>query len=98
MAGSVAGGASGRVMNSFGTSNLGISTAVTAVFGGLASKASGGSFADGAVSAAFTYLFNDAAKRGQSSVHLLTARGVQFGISNVGKHSALLVSSTQGTI
>ncbi len=62
VAGSVAGGASGRVMNSFGTSNLGISTAVTAVFGGLASKASGGSFEDGAVSAAFTYLFNDAAE------------------------------------
>lgn len=98
VAGSVAGGASGRVMNSFGTSNLGTSTTVTAIFGGLASKASGGSFEDGAVSAAFTYLFNDAAKRGQSSVHLLTARGVQFGISNVGKHSALLVSSTQGTI
>ena len=62
VAGSVAGGASGRVMNSFGTSNLGTSTTVTAIFGGLASKASGGSFADGAVSAAFTHLFNDGKK------------------------------------
>ena len=59
VAGSVAGGASGRVMGSLGVaSNVGSRTAVAGIFGGLAAKASGGSFADGAVSAAFTHLFN----------------------------------------
>ena len=60
VAGSVAGGASGRVMGSLGVaSNVGSRTAVAGIFGGLAAKASGGSFEDGAVSAAFTHLFND---------------------------------------
>ena len=59
VAGSVAGGASGRVMGSLGVaSNVGSRTAVAGIFGGLAAKASGGSFEDGAVSAAFTHLFN----------------------------------------
>ena len=59
VAGSVAGGASDSVMGSLGVaSNVGSRTAVAGIFGGLAAKASGGSFADGAVSAAFTHLFN----------------------------------------
>ncbi len=33
-------------------------TAIAAVFGGLAAEATGGSFEDGAMSAAFTHLFN----------------------------------------
>ncbi len=61
---SVACNASDRVMGSLGVaSNVGSSTAIASVFGGLASEASGGSFVDGAVSAAFTHLFNHKAGR-----------------------------------
>ena len=67
--GSVAGGASGRVMGSLGVaSNVGSLTAVAGIFGGLAAKASGGSFEDGAVSAAFTHLFNDEAAMSQAEL------------------------------
>ena len=46
-------------MTKLGISTLGVRTTITSVFGGLASKASGGSFRDGAISAAFVHLFND---------------------------------------
>ena len=36
-------------------------TTVSAVFGGLAARATGGSFEDGAMAAAFSHLFNDEA-------------------------------------
>ena len=93
VAGSVAGGASGRVMGSLGVaSNVGSLTAVAGIFGGLAAKASGGSFEDGAVSAAFTHLFNYEAGRSKSFVHLLTVKDGKY------PHSALVVETPKGSV
>ncbi|QLQ32202.1 MAG: hypothetical protein HZT40_12090 [Candidatus Thiothrix singaporensis] len=54
--GSVAGGLA------HGVGSAVSSTLVAAVFGGLAAEASGGSFSDGALSAAMVHLFNDEVK------------------------------------
>ena len=60
MVGAVAGGLSpAGDMLAQGVGNIVSRSVVAAVFGGLAAQASGGSFADGALSAAMVHLFND---------------------------------------
>jgi hypothetical protein len=62
--GGVIGKASGVATNGIGGASpmaITLRTVTAAVFGGLASEATGGSFADGALSAALTHLFNDEA-------------------------------------
>ncbi|UJS23592.1 RHS repeat domain-containing protein [Thiothrix winogradskyi] len=60
MVGAVAGGLSpAGDMLAHGGGNIVSRSVIAAVFGGLAAQASGGSFADGALSAAMVHLFND---------------------------------------
>lgn len=62
--GAIVGGLSpAGVMTQSGIGNTLSRTVIASVFGGLASQATGGSFADGAMSAAFAHLFNDEAAR-----------------------------------
>lgn len=68
IAGSIGAGMSARVMGALGANSTVFTRTMTAaVFGGLAAKATGGSFEDGAIAAAFTHLFNQEARTGGST-------------------------------
>jgi hypothetical protein len=64
--GGIGGSAAGRMMGGIQGISAGAvmaRTVVSAVFGGLAARATGGSFEDGAMAAAFRHLFNEEAGR-----------------------------------
>ena len=76
MVGAVAGGLSpAGDMLAQGVGNIVSRSVIAAVFGGLAAQASGGSFADGALSAAMVHLFNDEARRFPSPQELMKNLG-----------------------
>jgi len=58
------------------TGAIAVRTAVASVFGGLASKATGGSFHDGAVNAAMVHLFNAEAQKQFEHLKAENRRGV----------------------
>ncbi|MBK8455198.1 MAG: RHS repeat-associated core domain-containing protein [Thiofilum sp.] len=79
--GGIIGKASGVATSGMGgTSGMAITlrTVTAAVFGGLASEATGGSFADGALSAALTHLFNEEGAQWWEDNYSLS----QFGLHN----------------
>jgi hypothetical protein len=62
-AGALSAGVSAGATPFYSTGSMAGNTAMAAVVGGLASKAGGGSFAEGATTAAFGYLFNQMASQ-----------------------------------